>query len=196
MNHKNQMKKIITQLLLSVSIFSLVFFYSSSLFSATLVIYPHIFSRMVNKNYAFLICNTLLFFVAKLSGLDLSGFDLYNDMSHRVLDVAAAADDVMAIESDMALLEKGVVFDESREKENNEDTSGKTKEISIFIAGTDDDDEKRDNESEASKTCCLFEEEEEEDYNETQILSTEELNLKFEDFIRRMKAEIRVNEAR
>ncbi|KAL6543098.1 hypothetical protein OROHE_010618 [Orobanche hederae] len=195
MNHKNLMKKMITQLLLSVSIFSLVFSYSSSLFSSPLVIYPHILSRMVNKNYVFLIFNTLLFFVAKTSGLDLSGFNLYNDMPHRVLD-DDADDDAMAIESELALLEKSIVFDESREKENNEDTSGKTKEISIFIAETDEDDEIRDNESEASKMCCLFEEEEKDYDDETQILGTEELNLKIEDFIRRMKAEIRVSEAR
>ncbi|KAL6538476.1 hypothetical protein OROGR_012464 [Orobanche gracilis] len=188
----------ITQLLLLVSIFSLVFSYSSSLFSSPLVIYPHILIRMMNKSCVFLICNMLLFFVAKASGSDLSGFDPYNDMPHRVLDVVAAADDDVAIESELALLEKGVVFDESREKENNEDTSGKTKEISILVAETDVDDDIRDDESEASKRCRLFEEEEEEeDYDdETRILSTEELNWKIEDFIRRMKAEIRVSEAR
>ncbi|KAI3466428.1 hypothetical protein Pfo_023091 [Paulownia fortunei] len=229
--HKNLMKKMISQLLLSVSIFSLVFSYSS-LFSSPLLMYSQklnyfssesfrLLSRATNKNCIFLICNGLLFFLAKTSGFasSPSGFDLNDMLQKRIGDGLQTAQE---IESE-TLLEKDVILEESdylstEEEENEEEMKGsneeaelecsseRTKEVSIFIA--ESDEEEVENDESESKNCWLFyddeeeeryggeEEEEEEDDDETEMLSKEELNQKFEDFIRRMKEEFRINEAR
>lgn len=91
------LKKMMTKLLLSLSIFSFVFSYyslcSSSLFQSRKFPCPsaipfNLHSHTVNKNYIFLICNPLLVFLSKTSGLvrSSSGFDLNEMLQKRIGD--------------------------------------------------------------------------------------------------------------
>ncbi|KAI3456823.1 hypothetical protein Pfo_013486 [Paulownia fortunei] len=218
-----QLKKMIPQLILSVSIFSFVFSYSSlcSSSSSSLVYSPkfHYFSansfpflsQALNKNCLFLICNGLLVFLAKTSGFvrPPSGSEL-NDMLQKRI----------GLEAKEPLLENYVLEEESgeakveEEEEEEEEKSESPKEVSIFIAESEEEGGacdlevvgKEERESE-SRSCWLFDDDEEqlcgqeveegeEEVDEKEELSTEELNQKFEDFIRRMKEEIMISEAR
>ncbi|KAK6133020.1 hypothetical protein DH2020_033230 [Rehmannia glutinosa] len=170
------------------------YYFSSDLFI--------LLSRVMNsKNSIFLICNGLLFILAKTSGCVRSspsypsGFDL-NDVLQKEI-----------IESEVPIVEKHVILEELsvEEEEDNEEefecSSEKSKEVSIFINTESDEEEEEEvveNDESESKSCWLFDddEKEEEDEDETEMLSTEELNQKFENFIRRMKEEFRINEAR
>ncbi|KAL1811426.1 hypothetical protein ACET3Z_021491 [Daucus carota] len=75
---RNSLKKA-TKLLLSVSVFSLLLSYSSSLYPIFIhsfksnSLFPHnflvLFTHILDKNFTFLICNGILVFLAKTSGL-------------------------------------------------------------------------------------------------------------------------------
>ncbi|XP_073316436.1 uncharacterized protein [Primulina huaijiensis] len=199
------LKKMMTQLLLSLSIFSFIFSYyslcSSSLFhprkfpcpSANLF-NPH--SHVVNKNFIFLICNALLVFLSKTSGLvrSSSGFDPNDMLQKRIGD---------------GLLHSYNNFLQ-RPKEDERILNEERKDISMesdeelrgicdyhFEAHAEIHDQK-----ETENLLLLDDIIEEEEFMdqqevvEEQELSTEELNKKFEEFIRKTKEEIMINEAR
>ncbi|KZV56362.1 hypothetical protein F511_00359 [Dorcoceras hygrometricum] len=129
----------------------------------------------MNKSYVFLICNGLLVFLSKTSGLvrSPSGFD-FNELLQKRDICFQMYDNVFGTKE--AVLHKEISapnVEELGEKDLNEEM----KQVSIFIAQDEDEDE---------------EDEEEEE----EMLSTEELNHKFEEFIKRMKEDIVVNESR
>ncbi|KAG2682567.1 hypothetical protein I3843_11G197100 [Carya illinoinensis] len=217
-----QFLKKVTQLLLSVSVFSFFFSHSSLIsfpqsFNFYFSTFPfQLFSHTIDKNSIFLLCNGLLVFLAQYSGLtrSLSG-STYNDEYSFESEGNGLQPESSISESKKTILEKevmvedmgtarNVALEQEREreyliKELEKETeksaakeggggggengfSNSKEEVGIFVL---------ENEEEQNETVTgLFLEEEEEEGNG--MLSTEELNKKFEDFIRRMKEEIRI----
>ncbi|KAL7088080.1 hypothetical protein ACP275_13G107200 [Erythranthe tilingii] len=221
-------KKMIPQLLLSVSLFSFLFSYSSyspkfQLFSAKYY-FQYLMSRTLNKNFLFLICNGLLVFLAKTSGLVRAPSES-DDMLHKkiglellkktLLDKYVSGEIIN--EDDPKQEEQEQEHEHEQEQENNDESP---KEVSIFVAESEEDDqaeeggaacdledvEKDENgaDEDSSRICWLFDDdddddddddEDDEEGDEKVELSTEELNKKFEDFIRKMKVEIITDQA-
>ncbi|KAH6778623.1 hypothetical protein C2S51_009935, partial [Perilla frutescens var. frutescens] len=116
-----------------------------------------------------------------------------------------SANDVLVGDAFGASLDKYVLEEEEEETTGSDDPAGGgggkiaaaadgIKEVSIFIAESEeeeggnggaaaDDAGKDENEPDSRRSCWLFDED-------------EELNRKFEDFIRKMKEDIIINEAR
>lgn len=226
-----QLKKMIPQLLLSVSLFSFVFSYSSLYLSPSSLIhspkFPYfstnsfqlILSRALNKNCLFLICNGLLVFLAKTSGFVQpppaeADFDL-----KRLADTAKEV--VPQVLEKLYVLEEISAQPKEEDQEEKEKSTESANEVSIFVAESEEeegacdlDDHVDEREGDQRRICWLLdddgddddeqlygqeveeEEEENEEEDEKEELSTEEMNQKFEDFIRRMKEEIMINEAR
>lgn len=208
-----QLKKMIPQLLLSVSIFSFLFSYSSSLlypasksqyyFSADSL---HFLSHAVlDKNCLFLICNGLLVFLSKTSGF-IRPPDLDDALHKRIGDSLQTALQKYVLE-EVAVHEKE--DDEDEKTENS--TESTAEEVSIFVAESEEESgegcdlEENDTDQLDFNRFWLLDEEDddqqqvygdhENEEEEEEEMSTEELNRKIEDFIRRMKEEIIVNEA-
>ncbi|XP_073058879.1 uncharacterized protein [Primulina eburnea] len=220
------MKKMIAQLLLSLSIFSFVFSCYSLCSSsqsqppklpANPFMNLHHSSHAVNKNYVFLICNALLVFLSKTSGLlcSSSGFDL-NDMLQKRVGDGVLLQTYNNVTKEPSFLQRPQEEDEEGERILNEETNDQISMESDeeYLRGICDD---HDFEADADKIheedtencslavdCMIVEEEEEEEdksMDQQQVagedaLSTEELNKKFEEFIRKTKEEIMMNEAR
>ncbi|GER54047.1 hypothetical protein STAS_31602 [Striga asiatica] len=178
------------QVLFSLSIFSLLFYHPSlapffvqsyDYFSSNISI--KLFTCTTERNCIFLICNGILVLIIRTSGLvrkiapvKISPKDVRIDVCNmEEVDEAKGANAVMKVEvlevkgSDR--VEKGGIFDPGHEIDK--------REIDHEAQEEDDDDEE--------------EEEEEEDGDENddeQLMSTDELNKKCEDFIKRVKQEI------
>ncbi|CAK9166878.1 unnamed protein product [Ilex paraguariensis] len=223
----SHISKKFSQLLLSISIFSLLFVYSSwySFLLPSIKFYVSTFpvqlvSHTLHKNCIFLICNGILVFLVKTSGLVLSpsGFDLNDLILNKVGDGLQVSPEGIK----ESLLEKeSLVETENAGSEENEEGGGgggehfieeKRESLNLIV-----EHEAQEAESESSlivreavdggerkeENITFYIEEEEtekEPLNESnagggkegnELLSTEELNKKFDDFIRRVKEEIR-----
>ncbi|KAL1556189.1 hypothetical protein AAHA92_11842 [Salvia divinorum] len=203
-------KKMISQLLISVSLFSFLVSYSSSLLHPSPKFHPyfsansfHLLTHALSKNCLFLVCNGLLVFLAKSSGL------IRPPAAHD-LDDKRIADALMQTALDRFQL------DETTDADSDRDRDGEKvgKEVSIFIAESEeergeDDRDSGDGNRPDSASCWLFKDdveelyglgdeegEDDDDEKKEEMVSTEELNRKFEDFIRKMKEEIIISEAR
>ncbi|KAL0000581.1 hypothetical protein SO802_014362 [Lithocarpus litseifolius] len=217
--------KRVAQLLLSVSVFSFLFTHSSLLsffqsFSFYFSAFPsQLFSHTIDKNCIFLLCNGLLVFLAKYSGLIRSVSGAYHNeesfksneyglQKEAVTESNASAENVameQGRENDHLVKEvreetgKSAV-DEEGEAEGEESRSSISKqeeeeeeeETGSFVL----EEKKEQNESVSEFLIEEEEEEEEEEEAGNGMLSTEELNKKFDDFIRRMKEEIRIEAQR
>ncbi|KAG6685917.1 hypothetical protein I3842_12G135800 [Carya illinoinensis] len=218
-----QFLKKVTQLVLSVSLFSFFFSHSSSLsFPQSfdfLSAFPfQLFGHTVDKNCIFLICNGLLVFLSKYSGL-ISSLPRSNHDEESITSVDLGLQpDSSTLETNEATLENKVMVEtvgsaenvalkQRREidylikdvKKETENTAVEEGENRFFISEEEEEgvvyvseDEKEQNESATSS--FINKEEEENEGNEK--LSIEELNKKFDDFIRRMKEEIRIEAQR
>ncbi|KAK8691172.1 hypothetical protein V6N13_074691 [Hibiscus sabdariffa] len=194
---ESQLDRKLTQLLLSVSVFSLFFSYSYwfSLFHDTLAF--KFLSHDIDKNFIFLLCNGLLVFLAKYSGLITSlsnhnhsdvhqSFKSYEYVpqtgSTRLDPETPLLDQEVAWETTGEALENSSVVEE-------EEDAGFVEEDEDGLKGSIDDPFVQDIEESES-----YEPEEEEEgiIEENQVLSNEELNKKFDEFIRKMKEELRI----
>jgi hypothetical protein len=197
-----QVLKKITQLLVSVSVFSFFFSYPSlfsflqsfNLYFSTFS--SHLFSHTIDKNCIFLLCNGLVVFVAKYSGLtrSLSGSN-NNEESFKSIGDGLQPESLI-LETKEAMLDKEALVESIGSAENV--AVEKEREMDHFIKDVEKETEKsvveeggRGGESRLS-ISEEDQEEEEEEGNGMSIMSTEELNKKFDDFIRRMKEEIRI----
>ncbi|KAL8462269.1 hypothetical protein ACS0TY_033351 [Phlomoides rotata] len=214
-----QLKKMIPQLLLSLSVFSFLYSYSSSLLYSSKFQYHfsadslHFLSHaLLDKNCLFLICNGLLVILSKSSGFIRAPSDPDPDdgLHNRISDSLHTALQKYVLE------EVAVIHDSTKEEEKKREKSTEStgEEVSIFIAeseeelaGDDDEEEEKDENDHQldSNRFWLFDddddelygdEDHEEEEEEEEEMSTEELNQKIEDFIRRMKEEIIISEAR
>ncbi|XP_038888415.1 histone H3.v1-like [Benincasa hispida] len=150
------------KLVISASLLSAMVFYSSLLpFLHSLNLY---ISTTIHKNYMFLLCNGLLVFIVRNSGLIGNSSDEQSGRNEAL--GAAMADGNRKIESKVEIEEErenGLI---AKEEENEE------------LITKDEDEEERFN---------FYEEEEEEEEEEID----EELNKKCEEFIRKMKEGIK-----
>lgn len=245
------LKKMIPQLLLSVSIFSFLFSYSSFTSSSYSSTHHHhhessgfyyyfiankfqllLSSYALNKNCLFLICNGLLVLLAKTSGFNIdyhAGFDL-DDMLQKKICGDVSMEQLMseARDYEKTLVDhKYAAMDEEHEEPeqeqeedfkekiitehdqwSNDDGGEGPKEVSIFITDDAEKDHNTEENDQRRSSLWLFDGDEDELlYEEEAVdrgdeqredkreLSTEELNQKFEEFIRKMKEEIIVSEA-
>ncbi|KAM7251912.1 hypothetical protein ACFE04_023795 [Oxalis oulophora] len=237
MNHliKSQYLMKATQLLLSVSVFSVLLAHHSPMFASFInsfnFCFSAFFSHNIDKNCIFLVCNGLVVFLAKFSkGLDLSpktyesdddgdsdlsdGFvmeetvkqideNLVEEETFEVVSTNVLVETRIEIESEMVILEEEVEIAISQE-ERQESVKNV---VDDFVVGNQED-EQEENIIDQTKSCLFhiepeieyeeeeFDEDEEEIFEEEEegngLLSTDELNKKFEDFIRKMKLELRI----
>ncbi|XP_016464828.2 uncharacterized protein LOC107787730 [Nicotiana tabacum] len=221
--------KIFTQLLVSVSLFSFLFSYSSSYNLSFLThslkfsysAFPfQLVSHATDKNYVFLICNGIfLVLLAKTSGeekekeeeeeenrflneLQLEAEPLCNTSNEHVIHedkkVMIQFNTSLNVEnSNSAVL---VEYNKKEATSKEEGGFGDEECCRTYNIVEADYNNYEENEMESRENGFLMEdvevvvEEEEEEENDEPLskLSTEELNKKFEEFIRRMKEEIRI----
>lgn len=203
---KSEFPKKLTQLLLSVSVFSL--FVSNSTWLSFLfrgLNFPSFLFQLVThtigRSYIFLLCNGILVFLARYPGLissSSSGFDHADEYFFRKSGdgLPLLPDKESAAEMDTTgPPESSTVVDDDQEERDGkcfmeEETENLTEEEkkAILDDGTsvleDEDPKEASLESKDPK--------EEEEDGEHWSLSNEELNKKFDDFIRRTKEEIRI----
>ncbi|MCD9641407.1 hypothetical protein HAX54_027582 [Datura stramonium] len=166
MASNSPIKKILLLSLSSVSLFSLLFSFLN-IYSLELYLSAIPFQLVVdNKHYIFLICNGILVLLAKTSGIEAKEEELEDE------------DDVLAI--------------------NEEQQQQQQQHYSMLVVLEDKQEgailnEEKEMEYFNINALCTDEEEEDDDDDEAlNKLSTEELNKKFEEFIRRMKEEISI----
>ncbi|KAE8125396.1 hypothetical protein FH972_020208 [Carpinus fangiana] len=190
-----QFLKKITQLLVSVSVFSYFFSYPSLFsflqsFNLYFSTFPsHLFSHTIDKNCIFLLCNGLLVFLAKYSGLtsSLSGSN-HNEESFKSVGDGLQPEPLIILETKEAMLDKEALVE----------TIGSAEIVAAEQHGREMDHFIKEVEKETEKSISKEEEQEHEEQEREEeeegngMLSTEELNKKFDDFIRRMKEEIRI----
>ncbi|XP_039027620.1 uncharacterized protein LOC120161439 [Hibiscus syriacus] len=173
---KSRFHRRLTHLFLSVSVFSLFFSYSywpSLLHSFNFNFHDslpfQLFSHAIDKNCIFLVCNGLLVFLAKYSGL-ISSSSMYNDDDPSF----NSYEDVPRADQSVDLEPKAPLLDDKATLESTVDEAIKN---SVEIV-----EEEEDNKRGLEITV-----EEEEDG----VLSTEDLNKRFDEFIAKMKEELR-----
>ncbi|XP_052208149.1 uncharacterized protein LOC127811966 [Diospyros lotus] len=182
-----------TQLLLSVYVFSFLFSYaswfSSSFHSLTNF---QLLSHMMDKNCIFLIFNGILVFIAKTSGLISSSPAC--DHSNQLLFKRPEPDTDSFLEKEISIDRaeplEGSLPEEEKEK-SDEDLVKEEQEAQVGgINNPSVEDEESDQKEMVIDGVFRIQEEEEEEGNG--FMSTEELNRKFDEFIRKMKEEIRI----
>ncbi|KAJ7963634.1 putative Transmembrane protein, partial [Quillaja saponaria] len=224
----SQFLKKLTQLLLSVSVFS--FLFSQTSFLSVLHSYNFFFSKFlfqlfshtIDKNCIFLLCNGLLVFLAKYSGLirSLSGSSLdefVEDSSQSESFARETKEPILekeAVEKDVGCV-KYYYMKQATENENLEeeqqiqesivDDPEQGIESSQLIMEEEQEEElgeetgigdvEEEEEDRASERVFLIDEnlqDTEVVEEENGMLSTEELNKKFDEFIRRMKEDLKI----
>ena len=205
---KSQFLKKFTSLLLSVSVFSFLFshspwlsflFHSFNFYSFPLQLVTH----TINKNCIFLICNGILVFLARSSGLIRSSSSYGSDHADEYLFKKSGNGLPLLLDKEAGLETAGPP--ESAAGDDAEDRDSKDffkKEESGNLI--EEEEKEVDNgtsvfegqipERSSLETILFIEEGEEEGEEEEEnwLLSNEELNKKCDDFIRRMKEEIRI----
>ncbi|XP_019183294.1 PREDICTED: WD repeat-containing protein 87 [Ipomoea nil] len=209
-----------TKLLVSVSLFSVIVSYMSWRNSHPLLAFPiQVLSLALDKNYMFLVCNGILVLLAKTSGRLVlrSGPAVFDDLIHgddvhsppphaklldsllhkeaamesRLLLLQNAYSDVLEEEEEEE--EKHVIIEEEEEEREDEDSR------SLMIVGDKEEMEGDDHDHEELEELNnnevfteAAEKEVAEERERLNKLSPEELNKKFEEFIRKMKEDIRI----
>uniref|UniRef100_A0A6N2K3R3 DUF4408 domain-containing protein n=1 Tax=Salix viminalis TaxID=40686 RepID=A0A6N2K3R3_SALVM len=179
----------ILQFLISVSLLSLFLCFSPgfSLFPKPLIFYINtgvfsFFGHYLERKYMFLICNGILAILAKssVSSSKTSAFYERELPSEPTLSSAiaeATVDDQEVHVASVEPLEDIVLATEEEEEEETASSEALVSEEEDFME---------------ENTECMVKQEEDE--GDEELTSTEELNRRFEEFIRKMKEEIR-NEA-
>ncbi|XP_031273385.1 cilia- and flagella-associated protein 251-like [Pistacia vera] len=210
------------QLVLSISIFSCILCYSSgfSFFPHSFNVYFSTFlfsflTHTLERKYMFLICNGILVFLAKTSiacssssscvgKKNLPASELYSEVKAPVRDVGEEAIVEARTESN-SLENAALAAEEELDQQEKEKEQG-------YLLREEEEEEEEEREKEALRAEGEDEEErsvtvEEEENRKvleategasteyTQI-STDELNKRIEDFIRKMKEEIRIEAQR
>ena len=182
---------------LSLSVLSILVSFSSVLpfllhsFPVYISTFPmKLFGYTISKNYMFLLCNGLLVFIVKNSGLvgnSHSGYNLTNE--EHVIKNELRQQSAPEVLSENNALDHGSKHVLMEVEEEQVTANG----FLITVAGgehrlltmQDEDDE------ECKDLIVIEEEEEEEEEEGFGLLSTEELNKRCEEFIRKVKEEIK-----
>ncbi|KAL2927807.1 ATP-dependent RNA helicase MAK5 [Bienertia sinuspersici] len=207
-------KKLI-QLAISFSILSFLFlhpslppfFHSFSSYLSTLS--TQIFSLAADKNYIFLLCNGILVFIAKYSGHTadtpprasiLPDSSLDNDLMYNAYrqSMQSSVEDVEDENEEEDVQEKHVLYQNKYETvkeeegdviDNDEDNEYMKEESDCWSYEEQANENKV--EDEEAEIHDRQEQEQEEEAAAIAKMSTEELNRKFDDFIRKMKEDLR-----
>ncbi|KAF2292443.1 hypothetical protein GH714_022829 [Hevea brasiliensis] len=168
----------------------------------------------IGKNYTFLLCNGILVFIVKNSGLLGTSHQEINlikngESPQKELETVSAekqeqeiADKCLVMVKGAALITQDVVNEEVNEitmvDEEHEDdeeaqdlVSEEVNEITMVDEEHEDDEEAQDVVSEEVNEIIMVDEEHEDDEEEIGLLNVDELNKKCDDFIRKMKEEIK-----
>ncbi|CAI9760232.1 unnamed protein product [Fraxinus pennsylvanica] len=152
-------------------------------FSSNVQFSALIFSHALDRKYAFLLCNGILAFLAKsLSFSSSSNGENMNPVSESKEAAPPEDNEESAIIYDTEKL--AISQEEKDHKEKQEEVE--ERESRVLIVESEEEDE--DDEEESG----LIIDGEEEGIKDDVKVSTEELNKKFEEFIRKMKEEIRI----
>ncbi|XVF75185.1 hypothetical protein PTKIN_Ptkin13bG0167100 [Pterospermum kingtungense] len=204
------------RLVASLALLSFFLCYSSgfSLFPNSFSVYFStflfsFFTHSLERKYMFLICNGILAFLAKIS-LSSSSSPSESEVSASIIQKKASVTEEVYVDYGQAPLVveaeepdedtyKNEVEDDQREQENGallggeeEEEETSESEVSVIV------EDKEEYKGESTRSLVKQEEEEEEGGGRTAIganedvQSTEELNRKIEEFIRKMKEEIRI----
>ncbi|KAH7545369.1 hypothetical protein FEM48_Zijuj01G0086300 [Ziziphus jujuba var. spinosa] len=205
MNSNLQFLRRTLQVAISVSLLSLFLCYSSgiSLFPHSFSVYFStclfsIFTRSLERKYMFLVCNGILAFLAKSSVSSTSSSTFVGESELTVDRVPAS--NISAFEEEEE--EEDEDEDEDEDEEQELEYQGNE---SLYASDNHDEvktealkAEHEGNEEEGSWSLSMKQENEEDEMegietgNEGVVASTDELNKKFEEFIRKMKEEIRI----
>ncbi|PON38118.1 Transmembrane protein [Parasponia andersonii] len=207
------------QVVLSVSLLSLFICYSHgvSCFPHSFSVYFStrlfsLFAHTLERKYMFLICNGILAFLAKAS-VSSSYDSSYADgttapPSKLSADIASKAAVLVADDEDQVVDQSsdGVDFigDEEEEQQTTEDEEGVEKAdeeqgknsqaLSSTTSSSTDDENGNEEEDREISGCGVSSNKQE--ANDEELISTDELNKKIEEFIRKMKEEIRIEAQR
>lgn len=190
------LKKLTKFIAVSIWIFSLLTTHNFYLYRFMIQLVTH----AVDKNYMFLLCNGLLVVVAKCSGLvasskpiekiwsntdktfDYGDFESYN----AILELKYNSVNGIGTEYSFLLAEEVTVEEDTKHQETEENE--------------EDDDDNTLADNKGGEECDLRDgsiNEEEEEENVGVMTSTEEeMNKKFDEFIRKMKEELRIEAKR
>ncbi|XP_010270213.1 PREDICTED: uncharacterized protein LOC104606614 [Nelumbo nucifera] len=186
------------QFLFSLSIFSFLLSFTSILnnsISSDLLPFQ-LFNYTVDRIYMFLLCNGILVFLATNSGLIRSSspfmtdlhYDQFKSNGHHLRPIPQAPE----MELEASVIEKDEIDDDEVENIDGcleKNVVGKQEQVRNRLL--------LEQEEEESNGFLNLEEIDEDDgEGENGLLSTEELNKKFDDFIKKMKEEIRLEAQR
>ncbi|KAK4259132.1 hypothetical protein QN277_005499 [Acacia crassicarpa] len=202
--HHHFLPKRILKFVFSVSVFSFLLWYS---FGCSIL--PHeesinaffstfifsIFSHILQRKYMFLICNAILAFLAKTS---LSMSDSYDEDLHDHVEFPHQSENAIPVSVEAS---SSIMADQQQQETDN-------KEVVSEEADDDEEAEEEEEEEEAftvkkeadstNKVMVGTQDGGEEEEEETmggeneELSNADELNRKFEEFIRKMKEEIRI----
>ncbi|EXB29535.1 hypothetical protein L484_010593 [Morus notabilis] len=191
------------QVVISVSLLSLFFFYYPGVF-----FFPYSLVHTLERKYIFIICNGILAFLAKSS----SSRSLYSYSDETVLGgkfsgAVPKLDAIDVVSEEQTLSPEssitspvGVSFvdEEGKEQETVEDQEADHEEQEEQDNSEDLENENDSDEEDNGRFSSKEEEAEEVEEatesaaDEELTISTDELNKKFEEFIRKMKEELRI----
>lgn len=199
-NHDHFLPKRILQFVFSVSLFSFLLWYSygcsilpreesiNALFSTFIF---SIFSHILERKYMFLIFNAILAFLVKFSLSIEEGEDIIKNGSLQSVNAIPVsieeAPSLMVDQHQETDNKEEVSEDEEEDDEENIEEASSAKEDGdsneVIMVGTTQDGVEVDVEEEEETTVAEENEE---------LSNADELNRKFEEFIRKMKEEIRI----
>ncbi|KAG5005721.1 hypothetical protein AAZX31_09G012600 [Glycine max] len=209
LNNKQFLKRT-WQFVLSVSVFSVFVWYSSGLsihpqsfnaYFSTCLFYSMI-THTLERKYMFLICNGILAFVAKTSLRTSNSSDSADSFDHlqnlSETKTTAVSDMVVVPLGSFESPENVPLMVEEQQGENNEEVSEADEDQEESHITEEEDIKEEDEEGEAESEAEVAQDYELEETTTTneELVNTEELNRKFEEFIRKMKEEIRIEAQR
>lgn len=178
-SHKSFFIKMATKFLLPVSIFSIVVSYSS-LISAALKLFS---GYSIDKNYMFLLCNGILVFIVKNSGV------INKSPEEKEADLVNAKNAIKEKQSEqqvVKLSEEKVDMEVAEAQPEKRSCVVVADENVVPVAQVDGDEE------EAQEQECEILITDEDREGGIGLLTTEELNKKCDEFIRKMKEGIKL----
>ncbi|EOA32602.1 hypothetical protein CARUB_v10015895mg [Capsella rubella] len=204
------LKNLTKFILLSIWVVSLLVTHNFYLYRFTIQLVTH----AVDKNYMFLLCNGLLMVVAKCSGLVATASKPVetkystSNTDHKSFDYRdfKSYGTILELEHYSSSVHHGIggggtesfLAEEVTVQEDNDDTTHQEAEMNE--EGEDNDDSLADNDDGEEewdlRDGFINEEEEEEENVELLAATEEEMNKKFDEFIRKMKEELRIEAKR
>ncbi|CAK9182266.1 unnamed protein product [Ilex paraguariensis] len=194
------------QFLVPVSILSFLLSYTSSFpflfaynFHISTSVFP-LFTRTIERKYMFILCNGILAFLSKNSSF--SCFDNNGGYVKGAEDDVKPANELSEMKNVPALEDNEAAMESitaspvhpaiAEKEEENEPLNSQVKEResgALIVEGEEDEGEAEDDESEESGPLVVASPVKE--GNDVNV-NIDELNKKFEEFIRKMKEEIRI----